>query len=149
MGSGSYKQYEFVKSADLVIKLFNKERPGGGTNLTDVLREACIPEWMEAQNRNKNVPRRPETILVITDGQPNSKDGVRRVITEATHKYMNTDDDLSISFIQVGDDAAATRYLKELDDDLGGAKFDAVDTITCDQLFGMSIDQMIQMSIDD
>ena len=58
-------------------------------------------------------------------------------------------DDLSISFIQVGDDKAASDYLKELDDDLAGAKFDAVDTLTSEQLFGLTIDQVIQLSIND
>ena len=40
------------------------------------------------------------------------------------------DDDCTVVFIQVGDDAAATRYLQSLDDDLSGAKFDIVDVKT-------------------
>ena len=40
------------------------------------------------------------------------------------------DDDCTVLFVQVGDDAAATRFLQSLDDDLAGAKFDIVDAKT-------------------
>jgi len=38
-----------------------------------------------------------------------------------------------VLFVQVGYDAAASAYLRELDDNLKGAKFDIVDTKTMDE----------------
>ena len=43
---------------------------------------------------------RPETILVITDGTPNSERQVEQVIIAATNG-MQSDNQLSITFIQV------------------------------------------------
>ena len=54
---------------------------------------------------------KPETILVITDGQPNDENGVKNVIIEATKK-LQRDEDLSISFVQIGNDGGATRFWK-------------------------------------
>jgi hypothetical protein len=75
---------------------------------------------------------------------------VARVIIEATYKIQR-DEDLSISFIQVGDDENATRFLKSLDDNLTrqGAKFDIVDTVTQQEMNGMTFNELIVKSIID
>lgn len=70
------------------------------------------------------------TILVITDGAPNNKQEVARVIRDATMR-MNADPELSVSFVQIGNDAAASAYLQELDDRIPGCRFDIVDTLKC------------------
>ncbi len=49
------------------------------------------------------------------------------MIREASHKIPR-DECLAISFIQVGKDNGARRFLKKLDDDLKGCQFDIVDT---------------------
>jgi hypothetical protein len=43
---------------------------------------------------------------------------------------------VGISFLQVGGDAGATRFLKALDDELtrAGARYDIVDTMTLDEM---------------
>ncbi len=71
-----------------------------------MLEDAVKPDSFEP-----NGSRRPETILVITDGEPSDKSEVEKVIINATKKYMRRDEDLSITFIQIGDDAAATAWL--------------------------------------
>ena len=49
---------------------------------------------------------------------------------------MNDDEELGISFIQVGGDPQLGQFLQRLDDDLLsiGAKFDICDTITIEKL---------------
>ncbi len=71
-----------------------------------MLEDAVKPDSFEP-----NGSRRPETILVITDGEPSDKADVEKVIINATKKYMQRDEDLSITFIQIGNDVAATAWL--------------------------------------
>ncbi|ELR14258.1 von Willebrand factor, type A, putative [Acanthamoeba castellanii str. Neff] len=70
------------------------------------------------------------TIMVITDGEASDKGPLEKVLVEASHKIAR-DECLAISFIQVGQDKGARRFLKMLDDDLTGCKFDIVDTKAC------------------
>jgi hypothetical protein len=73
---------------------------------------------------------------------------VERVIKNAAAS-IERDAELSISFIQVGEDAGATRFLTRLDDDLDDAKFDIVDTVTSQQCQQMSFNELIANSIYD
>jgi hypothetical protein len=68
-------------------------------------------------------------IIVFTDGVPDDQAAAANVIRAASQK-QETDDALTILFVQVGDDAGAAAYLKGLDDNLKGAKFDIVDAKT-------------------
>ena len=58
---------------------------------------------------------------------------------------------LAISLIQVGNDKKAAAYLKALDDQLqsAGAKFDIVDTITVEDMQGMSLSDVLLSAITD
>jgi hypothetical protein len=91
-----------------------------------------------------------ETILVITDGEPDDRKAVMEVIVNATRK-MDRDEELAISFVQVGDDVQATRFLKALDDQLQGvgAKFDICDTVTIDEMEEMTIAEVLLKAIED
>ncbi len=78
-------------------------------------------------------------ILVMTDGEPNDKQAVKNVIIDATKK-MTADEELAISFVQIGHDASAASFLADLDDSLTGlgAKFDIVDTVKIDEVSDLS-----------
>ena len=91
-----------------------------------------------------------ETILVITDGEPDDRRAVFEVIITAT-RQMEQDEELAISMIQVGSDAQATKFLKALDDQLQGvgAKFDICDTITLDDLEDISLADVLMNAISD
>ena len=68
----------------------------------------------------------------------------------ATTKTLKQDEDLSITFIQIGDNQAAGTWLKMLDDDLHTtAEFDVVDTMTCQDLKGTSFKDVITASVRD
>jgi len=68
-------------------------------------------------------------IIVITDGEPNNRQAVKDVIVKQANS-QDTDEELTVLFIQIGDDACASAFLASLDDDLHEAKFDIVDVKT-------------------
>jgi hypothetical protein len=73
-----------------------------------------------------------------------------KVIIEAS-RQMDRDEELAISFVQVGSDPQATKFLKILDDELQGvgAKFDIVDTVTIDDMEDMTLTEVLLNAITD
>mmetsp|Transcript_65819 Transcript_65819/g.176008 ORF Transcript_65819/g.176008 Transcript_65819/m.176008 type:complete len:298 (-) Transcript_65819:60-953(-) len=136
--SNSVTTYENVKSAKQVLDLFRSRRPGGGTALTGALAEALQPDTMG----------RAETVLVITDGAPNNQAGVEHTIVSAARQLCR-DQDLAITFLQVGSASGATRFLEHLDDNLEKQYgiFDIVDTMSQKQMAGKTFLQIIESGI--
>jgi len=132
-------------TSDQVRDAFSRNAPMGGTDFVPVLTDAIDRHF---------AGDRPTTILIITDGDPS--DGVQgqralaNLIIDTTKK-MEADAELALSFIQIGEDLAATQFLKKLDDELEsvGAKFDIVDTKTCDDLNNMTIQDVLLAAIND
>lgn len=145
--SGKFKKFENVTAAK-VKQIFLENDPMGGTNLTGVLQHA-LDSYFQRKSAGQSKPN-GETILVVTDGEPDDQKGVMKCIIEATRK-MERDEELAISFIQIGGDAGATRYLKALDDELprAGAKFDIVDTITLEDMEDLSVAEVLMSAIED
>ncbi len=145
--SGRFKRYENV-TASKVNQLFQENDPSGTTDLAAVLKHA-LDNYFERKS-SAQAKLNGETILVITDGEPDDRKAVMKVIIEAS-RQMERDEELAISFIQVGKDAQATRFLKVLDDELqsAGAKFDICDTITMDDMEDMSLSDVLLNAIND
>ncbi len=145
--SSRFKRYEDVTS-DKVEEIFLENDPVGTTNLTAVLNDA-FQSYFQRKANGQTKPN-GETILVVTDGSPDDLRSVMETIINATRK-MDRDEELAVSFIQVGNDASATRFLKALDDDLQGvgAKFDICDTVTMDDMADMSLVEVLTAAIDD
>ncbi|MBD2664840.1 von Willebrand factor, type A [Richelia sinica FACHB-800] len=145
--SGRFKRYENVTSAK-VAQIFQENDPAGTTNLASVLQDALNNYFRrKAAGQAK---ANGETILVITDGEPDDRKAVFEVIIQAT-RQMERDEELGISIIQVGADAQAKKFLTALDDQLQsvGAKFDICDTITLDDLEDMSLADVLMNAITD
>ncbi|MBE9210020.1 VWA domain-containing protein [Nostoc sp. LEGE 06077] len=145
--SGKFKRYDDVTSAK-VSQIFLENDPAGTTNLAGVLQDATNNYFQrKAAGKTK---ANGETILVITDGEPDDRKAVFEVIIQATQK-MERDEELGISIIQVGSDVQATKFLKALDDQLQGvgAKFDICDTITLEDLEDMSLADVLMNAITD
>jgi hypothetical protein len=144
--SGKFKRYDRVSVAK-VEQIFQENEPMGGTNLTAVLQDAVNQFF---QRKKLGQSKAGETILVITDGEPDDRRSVYEVIIEATQR-MDSDAELAISFIQVGSDRSATDFLKALDDKLMnvGAKFDIVDTVTLNDMEDMTISEVLLNAIYD
>jgi hypothetical protein len=145
--SGKFKRYDNVTAAK-VSTIFQENDPSGRTDLAAVLADA-IASYFQRKATGK-IPANGEMILVVTDGEPDDRKAVMQVILDATQR-LDRDEELAISFIQVGLDEAATKFLKILDDDLGraGAKFDIVDTITMDDMEDLTLKEILLSAISD
>ena len=145
--SGRFKRYDNVTS-DKVIQIFQENEPSGRTDLAMVLQDA-LNNYFQRKDKGET-KENGETILVVTDGEPDDRKAVMKVIIEAS-RNMDIDEELVISFIQIGSDSQATKFLKILDDELqsAGAKFDIVDTVTIEDMEDMSLtDVLINAVID-
>ncbi|MEI6442144.1 MAG: VWA domain-containing protein [Nostocales cyanobacterium ELA583] len=145
--SGRFKRYENVTAAK-VAQIFQENDPAGTTNLGSVLQDALNNYFQRKAAGTTKL--NGETILVITDGEPDDRKAVFEIIIRATQQ-MEKDEELGISMIQVGSDPQATKFLKALDDQLQsvGAKFDICDTITLDDLEDMSLADVLMNAITD
>lgn len=103
--------------------VFAANRPGGSTPLAEALTAALK---LAGKSEKKDF------IIVFTDGVPDDKAAAAAVIKDAANG-IEKDEDLTILFVQVGRDKSATEYLRQLDDELTGAKFDIVDAKTMDE----------------
>ncbi len=145
--SGRFKRYDDVTSAK-VAQIFLENDPSGTTNLAGVLQDATNNYFQrKAAGKTK---ANGETILVITDGEPDDRKAVFEVIISAT-RQMERDEELGISIIQVGNDAQASKFLKALDEQMQsvGAKFDICDTITLDDMEDMSLADVLMNAVTD
>ncbi len=118
-GGRNIKSFDNVTS-DKAREVFASTNPRGSTPLAEALTAAL--------NLTEKSDKK-DFIIVFTDGVPDEKEDVTNVIIQAANA-RESDDSLTILFVQVGDDHAATAYLKTLDDELKNAKFDIVDTKT-------------------
>ncbi|MDJ0774590.1 MAG: VWA domain-containing protein [Mastigocoleus sp. MO_167.B18] len=145
--SGKFRRYENVTSSK-VNQVFQENDPSGTTDLAAVLKDAT-DNYFERKAAGQIKPN-GEIILVITDGEPDDRKEVMKVIIEASRR-MERDEELGISFIQVGKDPHASRFLKVLDDELegAGAKFDICDTITMDEMEDTSLKEVLLNAIID
>lgn len=105
---------------DKAREVFAGTSPRGGTPLAEALSAALK---LAGKSDKKDF------IVVFTDGVPDDRAAAAKVIVDASHQ-IETDDALTILFVQVGDDASATEFLRQLDDELDDAKFDIVDAKT-------------------
>ena len=116
---GNISTWENVNEAD-ALTIFKDLAPRGGTPLAEALSAAFK---LAGKSPKKDM------VVVYTDGVPNDMDAVKAVITNQANSQA-ADDALTVLFVQVGDDAQATKFLKGLDDNLKGAKHDIVDAKT-------------------
>lgn len=139
--NNSVKVYSGV-TPEKVTQVFSENEPNGGTDTAAALQKAIDMHF--------DRPAKPSIIAVITDGTPNDKASVKKVIIETTKK-MKADEDLGITFLQIGNDPGASSFLKELDDDLQaqGATFDIVDTKTFAEMENMSLTDVLLAALND
>jgi len=140
-----FKNYKNITNPDDFESLFEQNQPNGGTDLHGVLSVA-----IENHFHNYKKTKKPETILVLTDGQPDEEDSVYELIAK-TSKKLDDSKQLSITFIQIGSSESAHYFLKQLDNNLKkwGAKHDIVDTQNQDELGhgGMDFEKLIKESL--
>ena len=111
-----------ITTAEQVAGFFAKEKPDRGTNLHLAMKHA-----FGVHNRAKK-GMQPETWLIITDGAPDKPTHVWQLLKEEG-KTFRTPDEVTLSFIQIGNDEHATEYLRKM---RGSLNF--VDTLTSEDL---------------
>ncbi|MBL1209451.1 VWA domain-containing protein [Geminocystis sp. GBBB08] len=145
--SGRFRRYDNV-TADKVSEIYAQNEPMGKSNLKSVLQDA-LNNYFQRKAEGK-AKANGETLLIITDGIPDEPKEIIRLIIDATQK-IDRDEELGISFIQIGKDKKATEYFKALDDLLeeAGAKYDIVDTITIDEMEKIGLTQVLLNAVID
>src|SRR5574337_163954 len=121
-GGATADSYDNV-GPDKVKDVLERTSPRGSTPLTEALNEAFA---LAGKSDKKDF------IMVFTDGGPDERHSAAQAIIDHANK-QETDDACTVLFVQVGRDKGATAYLKSLDDDLKGAKFDIVDAMTIEE----------------
>ncbi|NJR64967.1 MAG: hypothetical protein HC772_06055 [Leptolyngbyaceae cyanobacterium CRU_2_3] len=127
-----FKKYEHVKSLELT-HLIESNFPPEKVYLLEVLKTA-LDDYFFRKTSGVTKPN-GEIILVLIDGEPSDRMAVAKAIRAATHR-LDTDEELGIGFVQIGEDMIAQGYLTALDNYLkeAGAKFDIVDTKLLDAI---------------
>jgi len=131
------RKFNNIAQADQIQQLFKQNVPGGSTKLADALDVAFAEHFAGTRGET--------SILVVTDGCPDSELDVRLVVERAAHSIMY-DHELSVSFVQIGDDKPATRFLQLLDDELD-TPFDIVDTMKATEMQNITFNELIKRSI--
>ncbi len=146
--AGGYKVYDNTTAAK-VADIFRENQPMGGTVLAPVLQN--VFDSYIANKAAGTAKPNGAIVLVVTDGQPSDGVDVAKAISAFTHKLESGDDEFGISFIQIGRDPEATRFLKGLDDNLvsAGAKFDIVDAKTIDEVEAIGLTETLMAALND
>lgn len=142
--SDRFDRYDNV-GPDKVTEVF-RGSPMGSTALHLVLGHAFEDYFKRRDTGQAKV--NGESFFVVTDGKPDNTQLVMNTIINAT-KRINNPKELSLTFLQVGDDKGAAEFLHKLDDELtpAGAKYDIVDTIPFSKLSGRSLTEVITAAI--
>jgi hypothetical protein len=130
--NGNTSVYNNV-DAKAIETIFSDNRPKGNTN-TAVALKGQLDQYFERRYR-LGKETKPLLVAVITDGCPNVPSSLRYAIVDAT-RQMTTPEEISITFLQVGNDAAGGKILKGLDSGLvsQNAQFDIVDLVSFTEL---------------
>lgn len=140
--SGFHRYYRNV-TPEKVKEIFMENSPMGNTDLAGVLK-AALDNFFE-QRAAGQLKSGGETMIVITDGQPDDEKEVKEVLTAAV-KRLRPDDKLAIQFLQVGKDEGATRFLKFLDDELTkerGVWKDVVSTVSLETIERIGLNEVL------
>lgn len=80
-----------------------------------------------AYKRHKETASKQTVLFLATDGEPNDREAVKKVITDISNGLAD-EHEFAISFLTVGNISPELQaFLTALDDDLKGAKHDIVD----------------------
>ena len=128
-----------IRSGQEVLNLLaqvNLEEGSGGTYFATVLAEILGPyvarykDYFEAAKRREKADKvRPLNVIVLTDGKADDAKSTRKTIIKIGKQLDNMnapDTQIGLQFLQVGDDEAAAKWLKCLDNDLE-AEYDVRD----------------------
>jgi Mg-chelatase subunit ChlD len=120
-----------TENADVsaIANAFADNKPDGGTDTAGALTQ----QLKAFAQRKKDAATKPLVLVVITDGAPNDPNKLRNVLITAANDATNANE-ISVVFVEVGEDNQASGYLEDLERNLNqeGAKFNIVHSILFD-----------------
>eukprot|EP00656_Telonema_subtile_P036245 TRINITY_DN40208_c0_g1_i1.p1 TRINITY_DN40208_c0_g1~~TRINITY_DN40208_c0_g1_i1.p1 ORF type:complete len:428 (+),score=91.44 TRINITY_DN40208_c0_g1_i1:278-1561(+) len=127
-----------IASDEEVETIFESNCPSGTTNMCHVLTGV-------AQRHTELRPGRCENVLLVTDGEPNNKSAVKELLINSINT-MSSSEELAISILQMGDDAPATAFLKDLQEHLvsSGCKYNSIEVVPCSAMCGMPFNEFLR-----
>merc|ERR1719316_112170 len=137
-GGDEVEWYRNVKNTKGVEQMVNSKRPRGACYMGEAMNEVLE----EAFDGEKDMTKRPVSVLVLTAGRPDDADELDASLLKAVTRIGDTCEacPLSVTFVQIGNDKKAEEYLKHLDGHItatsaaNGEMFDLVDTIKDDEI---------------
>jgi hypothetical protein len=108
-----------VTNSSQIKGVFKEFKPRGTTGLNEALKEA-LETYAGAKRPNYEVVP-GTTFIVLLDGGANDETAVFNTLNYYANPksgYVTNHTQIAISFIQIGDDPSATRFLKKLDDEI-------------------------------
>ena len=108
-----------VTDSSQIKGVFKEFKPRGSTGLNGALKEA-LETYAGAMRPNYEVVP-GTTFIVLLDGGANDEQAVFRTLkhfADPASGYIKNHTQIAISFIQIGDDSSATKFLKKLDDEI-------------------------------
>jgi Mg-chelatase subunit ChlD len=141
--SSSDSVYHNVQS-DKIPNLFARNSPDGGTNLVGALKHR-LDDYFRAQSMGNT---QPLVLAVVTDGDPDSPRALKELIVETTHR-MTSPDQISITFLQVGNDSKGGNLLDQLDHSLtmDGAGYDIVSVTPFRQVLSRGLAKSLVLAV--
>jgi hypothetical protein len=126
-GGTNYDVFRNIKDCKGLEGLVTAVDPKGDCQM------GCALDFVLKEAFERGFEARPCSILVLTAGRPDDHEELSQKLAEAATKVKNSKD-LTITFVQVGDDEWAEKYLNHLDTELtttsaDGEVIDIVDTI--------------------
>lgn len=143
--ASGFKKYESV-GAERVAQIFQEDEPNGSTALDRVLGDV-FSSFLARKGSGSHKPN-GDLVIVVTDGEPDDQQAVKKQIIEFTQN-LDSDGDFGILFVQIGNDRGASAFLTALDDDLKGAKFDIVNVMTMDDVGEKSLAEVLTSAFED
>lgn len=108
-----------LTSSTDVMDLFDKVIPNGVTPTEDAMEQELgdyMVKWKKQRRKTKKL-----NLIVLTDGEPDEDNHVDQMIVQYAKELDRegaSKNQVGIQFVQIGDDAKATIFLKMLDNDL-------------------------------
>jgi len=135
-GEDEIDWYRNIKNTKGLEELVTDKGPEG-TCLMGAAMEEVISDAFD-----KDLTKRPVSILVLTAGRPNDADDLDATLKKTVERLAKTCETcpLSVTFVQIGDHPKATEYLSHLDNNIqavsssNGKSFDLVDTIKDEEI---------------
>lgn len=138
------KTFATYNNADVasIETIFATNKPAGSTDAAAALGSQIEAYFSKKSNLGERI--KPLLIAIISDGCPDNPKLFCHVIVDATQR-MNKPDEISITFLQVGDDHRAINLLEQLQNGLidQNAKFNIVNIIAFPELNRIGLPQAL------